>query len=85
MRQFILAALVIGAASGQTAAAETPMPNIDIVSVVPRSPGVKPYMMSLPAEGRPEHAAVAQKSANPQPESVTAESKSGQTTTVARN
>ena len=81
MRQFILASLIIGAACGQAAAgADNPPPNVDIVSVVPRSPDVKPYMMSLPAEGRPEHAVIAHKPANPPPGDVTEDHKSGRTT-----
>lgn len=79
MRQFILASLLIAAASGQAAAADTALPDVDIISVVPRSPDVKPYLMSLPAEGRPEHAAVAQRPASPQPENTAPEHKSGQT------
>lgn len=80
MRQLLLVSIVIAAAYGQTAQADTPMPNVDIVSVVPRSPDVRPYTMSLPAEGRPGHAAVAQKPQKPQPANVTLEAKSGQTT-----
>lgn len=79
MRQFIFASVLIAAASGQ-AGADTALPNVDIISVVPRSPDVKPYTQSLPAEGRPEHAAVAQKPASPQPGNTAPGHKSEQTT-----
>lgn len=79
MRQLLLASLIVAAASVHTAYADTVMPNVDIVSVVPRSPDVKPYLMSLPAEGRPEHAVVAQKTATPQPADATPDRKPART------
>lgn len=79
MRQFVFASVLIAAASGPAAAADTALPNVDIISVVPRSPDVKPYAMSLPAEGRPEHAAAAQKPASPQLGNTVPEHKSEQT------
>lgn len=30
-------------------------PDVEILSVIPRSPDVKPYLLSLPAEGRTQH------------------------------
>lgn len=80
MRQLLLASLFIAAAPVHAAYADTAMPNVDIISVVPRSPDVKPYLMSLPAEGRPEHAAVAQKPGSPQPANVTPDRKPPPTT-----
>lgn len=79
MRQLLLASLVVAAASVHAAYADTAMPNVDIISVVPRSPDVKPYLMSLPAEGRPEHAVVAQKPASQQPANVAPDRKPAQT------
>ena len=80
MRQLVLASLIIGAASGHAAAADTAPPNVEIISVVPRSPDVKPYVMSLPAEGRQEHAAVAQTPASPEPGKIRSDHESRQTT-----
>ena len=42
-------------AAGRANAREYVAPEVEIISVAPRSPDVKPYVMSLPAEGRPEH------------------------------
>jgi len=78
MRQFVLASLIIAAASGQALGADI-APPVEIVSVVPRSPDVKPYVMSLPAEGRPEHAVVAQKPTSPQPANAAPDRKPEQT------
>ena len=38
--------------AGQAAAKQQAIPDVDVISVVPRSPDVKPYVISLPAEGR---------------------------------
>ena len=57
MKQFMctLTASLAILAAGQVNAREYVVPEVEIISVTPRSPDVKPYVMSLPAEGRPEH------------------------------
>jgi hypothetical protein len=57
MKQSLLAltASVAMLAAGQVNAREYVVPEVEIISVAPRSPDVKPYVMSLPADGRPEH------------------------------
>jgi hypothetical protein len=45
-------------ASGGVCAGEPATSTIEIVSVVPRSPDVKPLAMSVPADGRHETAAL---------------------------
>jgi len=64
MKQSLLAltASVAMLAAGQVNAREYVVPDVEIISVAPRSPDVKPYVMSLPAEGRPEHIKAQEKS-----------------------
>jgi hypothetical protein len=52
---FTVVAVMATIAAWQVSAHEYVVPDVEIISVVPRSPDVKPYMMSLPAEGRTEH------------------------------
>ena len=53
MKAVVVIAFML-ATAGRAAYAQEPVsPDVEILSVVPRSPDVKPYVMALPAEGRP--------------------------------
>jgi hypothetical protein len=56
MRQFLLPGVVFVAclASADAYANEAQLSNFEIISVIPRSPDVKPVFMSVPANGRRE-------------------------------
>jgi hypothetical protein len=85
MRHFLFSAVVFAATAltGNAFAQNAAGPDIEILAVAPRHPDVKPYMLSLPAEGRPEHSVAASNKASPVPTKTSAESKP-QPTTVAR-
>jgi hypothetical protein len=67
MRQLLFAIVisVTALALGRVEARELVAPDVEILSVVPRSSDVKPYVMSLPAEGKPRLAAIGDKNVPP--------------------
>jgi hypothetical protein len=69
MRQFLFTIVisVTALALGEVEARELVAPEVEILSVVPRSSDVKPYVMSLPAEGKPRLAVIRDKNASAVP------------------
>jgi hypothetical protein len=69
MRQllFTIVISVTALALGEVEARELVAPEVEILSVVPRSSGVKPYVMSLPAEGKRRLAVIGDRNASAVP------------------
>jgi hypothetical protein len=65
MRQLLFTVIIsiTALAFGEVEARELAAPEVEILSVVPRSSDVKPYVMSLPAEGKPRLATTGDKNA----------------------
>ena len=82
MRQVLLLMAISATALpiGEVQARELVAPEVEILSVVPRSPDVRPYIMSLPAEGKPRLALTADKSGSAAPKTGSQDRKPEQTT-----
>lgn len=56
MRVLVLLAAMIMVPADSVFAAETDYTEFDVIAVIPRSPDVQPYFLSVPAKGQPKAA-----------------------------